>query len=75
MHIFSVLFSLICLSFLIVVVGAIVFALFMKQRMEVFREVQMDEIAFNNGPVVDAQYETIDEAPPSLSPHHSEPES
>jgi len=82
MGVINLLLSFICLSFFILIVGAIALAMYLKSRMDVFKEVQADEEAFYNTPVIDAQYHTVgmDESPsPPVTPaeitfpHHDQP--
>ena len=85
MDVISTLFSFICISFFIVIIAAILLALYLKSRMDVFREVEEEEDAFNESQVIDADYYAIgaDETPsPPTSPteiapipprHHDKP--
>lgn len=65
MNVIGTLFSFICVSFFIVVIAAILLALYLKSRMDVFREVEEEEEAFNETQVIDADYYAIgaDETP------------
>jgi len=71
MNVVSAIFSFICLSFFIVIIAVILLAIYLKSRMAVFKEVQEEEEAFNNGQVIDTDYYTVgaDETPsPPTSP-------
>ncbi len=59
MNVIGVIFFFICLSFLIVIFAAIVFAIYLKTRMAVFKEVQAENEAYHHEPYKDADFDAI----------------
>jgi hypothetical protein len=59
MQVIGAIFFFICLSFLIVLVGAILFAVYLKNKMTVFKEVRMENEAYHHEPYKDADFYSI----------------
>ena len=59
MSVIGAILFFICLSFLIVIFGVIVLALYLKNRMVVFKEVQMEDEAYHHEVYKDADFYTI----------------
>jgi hypothetical protein len=59
MQVIGAIFFFICLSFVIVILGVVVFAIYLKNKMTVFREVQAESESYHNEPYVDADFYSI----------------
>ncbi len=59
MSVIGAILSFICLSFLIVVFGVILLALYLKRKMTVFKDVQMENEAYHHEPYKDADFYSI----------------
>ena len=65
MQVIGAIFFFICLSFVIVIFGVVVFAMYLKNKMTVFKEVQMENEAYHNEPYVDADFYSIGHETPA----------
>ena len=61
MNVIGALLSLICISFIIVIFALMIFATYLKSRMDVFDQVQAEDEAYHEGPYVDADFYAVDE--------------
>ena len=61
MNVIGAILSLICLSFIIVIFAVLIFATYLKSRMDVFDQVQGEDEAYHNAPYVDADFYAVDE--------------
>ncbi len=59
MDVIGTIFFFICLSFLIVIFGVVIFAMYLKSKMTVFKDVRKEEEDYNREPYVDADFYTI----------------
>ena len=59
MQVIGAIFFFICLSFIIVIFGVILFAVYLKNKMTVFKDVQLENEAYHNEPYVDADFYSI----------------
>ena len=59
MSVIGTIFFFICLSFVIVIFGVVLFAVYLKNKMVVFKEVQKEEESYNQEPYVDADFYSI----------------
>ncbi len=59
MQIIGTLFLLMCFLFLAVIFGVVVFAMYLKSKMSVFKDVQTENEAYHNEPYVDADFYSI----------------
>ena len=65
MQVIGAIFFFICLSFFIVIFGVVVFAVYLKNKMTVFKEVQAENEAYHNEPYVDADFYSIGHESPT----------
>jgi len=65
MGVVGTLFFFICLSFMIVIFGVVLFAVYLKDKMVVFKEVRKEEEAYNQEPYMDADFYSIGRDAPS----------
>lgn len=65
MGVIGTIFFFICLSFVIVIFGAVLFAVYLKNKMVVFKEVQKEEEIYNQEPYMDADFYSIGREAPS----------
>ena len=59
MNVIGAIFFFICLSFFIVIVGAIILAVYLKNKMVVFKTIQEENEAYHHEPYVDADFYSI----------------
>ena len=59
MSVIGAIFFFICLSFMIVIFGVVVFAIYLKNKMTVFKEVQMENASYHHEPYKDADFYSI----------------
>ncbi len=59
MQVIGAIFFFICLSFFIVIFGVVIFAIYLKNKMTVFKQVQNENESYHNEPYVDADFYTI----------------
>lgn len=59
MSIIGTLLFFICLSFLVVIFGVIILALYLKSKMTVFKEVQMENESYHHEPYTDTDFHSI----------------
>lgn len=70
MQVIAAIFFFICLSFIIVIAGLILLAMYLKRKVIVFKQVQTGSESYQNEPYVDADFHTIgheEPAPDSLA--------
>ncbi|HID33586.1 MAG TPA: hypothetical protein EYP25_03280 [Anaerolineae bacterium] len=59
MNVIGAIFFFICLSFIIVIFGVVVMAVYLKNKMTVFKEVQMEHESYYHEPYKDADFHAI----------------
>ena len=59
MQFLGTLFFLFCFFFIAIIFGVVVFAVYLKNKMTVFKDVQMEDEAYHNEPYVDADFYSI----------------
>ncbi len=59
MSVIGAIFFFICLSFIIVIFGVVVLAVYLKNKMTVFKEVQMENESYHHEPYKDVDFHTI----------------
>ena len=66
MQVIGAILFFICLSFVIVIFGVVLFAVYLKNKMTVFTEVRKEEEMYIQEPYVDADFQSIgrDDAEP-----------
>ena len=59
MNVIAAILFFICFSFIIVIFGVVVLALFLKSKMTIFKQVQTENESYHNEPYVDADFYSI----------------
>ena len=59
MQIIGTIFFFMCFLFLAVIFGVVVFAIYLKNKMTVFMDVQMENEAYHKEPYVDADFYSV----------------
>ncbi len=65
MQVIGAILFFICLSFLIVIFGVVLFAIYLKNKMPIFKEIQQENAAYHPDPYKDADFYSIGHEEPS----------